>query len=128
MSVAHTVYVIEDELSVRTGLMKLLRLLGLPAREYSTADAFLADFDGTAGCLLLDLRLPGMSGLDLLAELERRGQSMPVIVMTGHTDIKAVQRVEAFRPLGFLEKPFSFDDLKALIARWQAAIEGAERV
>jgi len=66
------------------------------------------------------VRMPGMTGLDLMRELKRRDLALPTIVMTGHTDQHSVQRFEAYEPLGFLEKPFSMTALRALVERWRA--------
>jgi FixJ family two-component response regulator len=66
--------------------------------------------------------MPGMSGLDLIIELNRRKSALPVIVMTGHTDERWVQRLEAYHPFGFLAKPFSMADLSALVDRWRATL------
>lgn len=122
MSPNPPVFVVDDEEPVRVSLAKLLRALGFPVQTFASAMAFLAsDARGTEGCLLLDLRMPGMSGIDLIEELSRRDQSIPTIVMTGHTDMRSVQRLEAFPLVGFLEKPFSVTQLKELLDRWRSA-------
>jgi two-component system response regulator FixJ len=115
------VFVIDDEEPVRLSLAKLLRAMGFPTRIFPTAAAYLeSDAIAEPGCLLLDLRMPGMSGIDLIEELHRRDLHVPTIVMTGHTDMKSVQRLEAFPLIGFLEKPFSVDQLRELLDRWRA--------
>jgi two-component system response regulator FixJ len=115
------VFVIDDEEPVRLSLAKLLRALGFPTRVFPSATSYLeSDALGEDACLLLDLRMPGMSGIELIEELERRALSMPTIVMTGHTDMQSAQRLEAFPLIGFLEKPFSVDQLKVLLDRWRA--------
>ena len=117
------VFVVDDEEAVRKSLSKLLGAIGVPTETYASATAFLAGYAGDGqGCLLVDLRMPGMSGLDLIAELSRRKIALPTIVMTGHTDERSVQRLEAFGPLGFLEKPFSITELRALVERWRATL------
>lgn len=121
------VFIVEDEEVVRASLAKLLRAIGVPSRTFASAEAFLASYAGDeAGCLLVDIRMPGMSGLDLIEELERRGISLPAIVMTGHTDAKSLQRLDAFHTIGFLEKPFSVDQLKAMLGRWRSTLDRAE--
>ena len=111
------VFVIDDEEPVRVSLGKLLRAIGFPSRTFESATSFLAsDAVGSEGCLLLDLRMPGMSGLDLMEELRRRSAAMPTIVMTGHIDMASMQRLEDFQPVGFLEKPFSVAELKAALS------------
>ena len=115
------VFVIDDEEPVRASLAKLLRAMGYPTQSFPSAMSFLAsDAVGQPGCLLLDLRMPGMSGIDLIEELSRRQMTVPIIVMTGHTDMKSVQRLESFPLLGFLEKPFSVDQLRELLDRWRS--------
>ncbi len=114
------VYVIDDEEPVRLSLAKLLRAMGYPSRAFPSAASYLeSDAIGTEGCLLLDLRMPGMSGIDLIEELHRRHLLLPTIVMTGHTDMTSVQRLELFPLLGFLEKPFSVEQLRELLDRWR---------
>jgi FixJ family two-component response regulator len=116
------VFVVDDEEPVRVSLAKLLRAMGYPSRSFASAAAYLeSDAPGEGGCLLLDLRMPGMSGLDLIEELHRRQMTVPIIVMTGHTDMKSVQRLDAFPLIGFLEKPFSVVQLRELLDRWRAA-------
>ena len=116
-------FVVDDEEAVRTSLSRLLAAIGVPTETYASATAFLAsDAPGRAGCVLVDVRMPGMSGLDLMLELRRRNIHLPVILMTGHTDEQSIQRLEAERPFGFLEKPFSIKDLKALVERWRASL------
>ena len=115
------VFVIDDEEPVRLSLAKLLRALGYPSRVFPSAIAYL-DSDAVIedACLLLDLRMPGMSGIELIEELQRRGLRVPVIVMTGHTDAVSVQRLEAFPLVGFLEKPFAVELLKELLEKWRS--------
>jgi two-component system response regulator FixJ len=116
------VFVVDDEEPVRTSLAKLLRAIGFPARAFPSAASYLeSDVVGSDGCLLLDLRMPGMSGVELMEELRRRELHVPTIVMTGHTDMRSVQRLETFPLIGFLEKPFSVQQLKELLDRWKAA-------
>lgn len=121
------VFVIEDEEPVRESLARLLSAIGFPNRTFASAESFLASYAGDeAGCLLIDIRMPGMSGLDLIEELERRGVSLPAIVMTGHTDERSLQRLSTLHTIGFLEKPFSVGQLKAMLWRWRPPLGGAE--
>ena len=122
MSTCGPVFVVDDEEPVRVSLGKLLRAIGFPNENFGSAEAFLASYEGGVdGCLLVDLRMPGMSGLDLIEELKRRGSGLAVILMTGHADRAATRRLEGVQPLGFLEKPFSVNELRALLDRWQSA-------
>src|SRR4051812_818622 len=94
-------FVIDDEEAVRRSLAKLLGAIGVPTETYASAVAFLsACAMDRPGCLLVDLRMPGMSGLDLMMEMKRRNIHLPVILMTGHTDERSVQRLEAHQPFG----------------------------
>jgi two-component system response regulator FixJ len=79
-------FIVDDEEIVRGSLGRLLRAIGVPNTGFASAEAFLAGYSGAPGCLIVDIRMPGMSGLDLLEELQRRGTMIPAIVITGHTD------------------------------------------
>lgn len=117
------VFVIDDEEPVRVSLAKLLRAMGYPTQSFASATAFLeSEAASENGCLLLDLRMPGMSGIDLIEELSRRQQTVAIIVMTGHTDMRSAQRLDPFPLVGFLEKPFSVDQLRELLDRWRFGI------
>jgi two-component system response regulator FixJ len=117
---AETVYVVDDEEPVRSSLGRLLRAIGFESVTYPSAEAFLAAYhSGDGGCLLLDLRMPGMSGLDLIEELTRRAIALPIIMMTGHTDDESKRRISQYDTLGFLEKPFSVEQLKEILERWR---------
>ena len=116
------VFVIDDEESVCAALTKLLRAIGIPCETFPSAQAFLDGYTpGRHGCLLVDIRMPGMSGFDLIEELHRRDIHLPAIIMTGHTDAAALERLEALQPIGFLEKPFTLDELKQSLERWRQA-------
>jgi FixJ family two-component response regulator len=121
------VFIIDDEEPVRMALAKLLGALGVRSKSFASAEAFLESYSGNeAGCLMVDLRMPGMSGLDLIEELARRQIALPVIVMTGHTDARSLQRLDALHPIGLLEKPFSMGQLKAMLDRWRSALSPRE--
>ena len=118
------VFLVDDEEPVRNGLSRLLRVIGLSSKTFESAEAFLESYDGNqTACLLVDIRMPGMSGLDLIEELERRQIALPSIVMTGHADPSTMQRLTTLRTLGCLEKPFSVVQLKALLGRWWATLD-----
>lgn len=100
--------VVDDDESVRESLPDLLRKLGFAARAFSSAQEFLSsDSVDETQCLILDVAMPGMTGLDLQQELKRRGYSFPIIFITAHRDIEI--REQAFRQgaAQFLYKPFS---------------------
>lgn len=118
------VYVVDDDDALRDSLRWLLESAGYRAATFGDAERFLSAFEpGLASCLLLDVRMPGLTGLELQEELNRRGQTLPIIFITGHGDVPmAVQAVKngAFH---FLEKPFSDAQLLQLID--QAAERGS---
>jgi len=102
------VSVVDDDESVRESLPDLLKEFGFAARAFSSGQAFLSSaFVDATRCLILDIAMPGMSGLDLQQELKRRGQAIPIIFITGQKDEGI--RSEAFRQgaVRFLYKPFS---------------------
>ena len=116
-----TVFVVDDDPAMRSSLQFLIESIGHRVRTFPTAEAFLDAWDGGApGCLVLDVRMPGMSGLDLQAELQRRGRTIPTIVITGHAEVTMAVRAVKNGALDFLEKPFS-DQL--LLDRIAQAIE-----
>jgi two-component system response regulator FixJ len=113
--------VIDDDEAVRRSVAFLLEMADLPARTYGSAREFLDIVDSLRnGCVVTDVRMPGMSGLDLVRHLKDIGVKLPVIVITGHGDVPMA--VEAMRAgvTDFLEKPF--DDV-ALIAAVRAALD-----
>ena len=103
-----TVFVIDDDAAVRQSLSLLLKSMALAAETFESAQDFLDRADPRRpGCLVLDIRMPGMSGLELQVELERRGFSLPVIFITGHGDVSMAVRAMKSGALDFIEKPFS---------------------
>jgi FixJ family two-component response regulator len=110
--------VVDDDESVRESLPDLLRELGFAARVFSSAEEFLSsDCVDETRCLILDIAMPGMSGLELYQELKRRGQEIPVVFITGQRDESLRARVVKQGAAGFLLKPFSDVDLLAAIKR-----------
>ena len=102
------VSVVDDDVSVRESLPDLLRQFGFAARAFSSAEAFLESYVlGTARCLVLDVAMPGMSGLDLQQELMRRQQEIPIVFITGTGDQTVRSRVLAQGAVECLSKPFS---------------------
>ena len=112
------VYVVDDEPSVCLSLKRLLRSVGLEARTFGSALEFLHSKRPDApGCLVLDVRLPGLSGLDLQAELAARTITLPIIFVTGHGDIPMSVRAMKAGAVEFLTKPFREQDLLEAIHR-----------
>lgn len=106
------VHLVDDDASVRAALEDLLASVGLTTRSYVSAADFLerATFEQPA-CLVLDVRMPGMNGLDLQQELQRRALALPIIFITGHGDIPMSVRAMKQGALEFLTKPFRDQDL-----------------
>jgi FixJ family two-component response regulator len=114
---APLVVIVEDDEGIREGLQDLLRSVGLDAIAFgSTADLLAASLPDRPGCLVLDVRLPGASGLDLQAKLAAMGSRLPIIFMTGHGDIPMSVRAMKAGALDFLTKPFRDQDMLDAIA------------
>ena len=107
-----TVYIVDDDEAVRSALRFLIRSVGLQAQVFASAPEFLAAYDPRhPGCLLLDVRMPGMSGLELQQELNQRGAPIPVVFITGHGDVPMVVEAMQQGAFDFLQKPFRDQDL-----------------
>lgn len=117
---AELLHVIDDDAGLRDALAFLLEVNGVDARFYESGDAFLAALPVEEGCLLTDVRMPGLTGLELVRELKARGIDLPVIVMTGHGDIPLAVEAMKAGVVDFIEKPFSDD---VLIIAIHAAFE-----
>lgn len=103
-----TVFIIDDDTEVRQALALLMESVGLKASTYASADAYLEDFTpDTPGCLILDVRMPGMSGLELQARLTAEAIHPPVIIITGHGDVPMAVRAVQAGAVDFIEKPFN---------------------
>ena len=106
-----TVFIVDDDQAVRDSLRMLLRSIGLQAEAFASAHEFLEAYGDRPGCLVLDIRMPGMSGLELQDELNRRQAILPIIFITGHGDVPmAVEAMQA-GAVDFLQKPFRDQDL-----------------
>jgi FixJ family two-component response regulator len=117
---AGSVFVVDDDYDVRASIALLLRSVGVEARCFDSAETLLAALDGgSAGCVVTDVRMPGMSGLELQQELARRGLALPLIMITGHADVPMAVAAMKAGALDFLEKPFGDQQL---IDRVQAAL------
>ena len=108
-----TVFVVDDDAAVRKSLVRLLRSAGYQAQPFASAGEFLDHWHehATTGCLVLDVQMPGLSGLDLQRELRSNSHSLPIVFITGHGDIPmSVQAMKA-GAVDFLSKPFQAEDL-----------------
>lgn len=111
-----TVFIVDDDESIREGLSNFLEAIGINARCYATAEEFSADWtDAMAGCLLLDARLPGISGVEFQELLRKAGTKIPVIFMTAHGDIPMVRKVMKAGAVEFLTKPFQKEELLSAV-------------
>jgi len=101
-----TVFLVDDDAAIRDALSLLLSLKGMRAQVFASAEAFLETYQPDwRGCLLTDLRMPGMSGLDLNQSLRQRGVSLPVILLTAHGDVATARAALKSGAFDFLEKP-----------------------
>ncbi len=114
------VHVVDDDDAVRDSLAFLLTSSDLVAKTYASGDEFLGALPmDSIGCIVTDIRMPGLSGIDLIRELRRRGMDTPVIVITGHGDVPLAVEAMKLGAFDFLEKPFDDD---ALVASVKAAL------
>jgi FixJ family two-component response regulator len=115
------VFIVDDDASVRDSLRWLIESVQLNVECYATAQEFLDGYQGQqTGCVVLDVRMPGISGLDLQEELRQQGFILPVIIITGHADVPMAVRAFKSGVFDFIEKPFND---QRLIDRIQQAIE-----
>ena len=124
--VAGMVFIVDDEEAVRDSIGLLLRSVGIRSQGFPDARAFLDGYQPEQrGCLILDIRMPRLSGMELQQELNRKGWSIPLIFITGHGDVPMA--VEAMRAgaVDFLQKPFKDDEL---IRRVQKALEQDQKM
>jgi two-component system, LuxR family, response regulator FixJ len=106
------VYIADDDESLRALLRALVHSIGLPCRVFNSANKFLEQYDPRQpGCLVLDLFMPGMSGLELQEELNRRGAMIPVIFITGHADVASAVAAVRHGAFNYLQKPFRNSEL-----------------
>ena len=121
MEAESTVFVVDDDADLRESVGWLLESAGLRVKSYSTAQEFLTHYKPEEpGCLLLDVRMPGLSGLDLQEELRRRGVPPPIIIMTGHARVPMAVRALKDGAIDFIQKPFSD---QSLLERIRQAID-----
>ena len=115
---APIVYIVDDDDAIRSALRLLLKSVGLAAATIPSAQEFLATYDPQQpGCLILDVRMPGMSGLELQQQLNLRGTIIPVIFITGHGDVPMAVEAMQQGAFDFLQKPFRDQDLIERIQR-----------
>ena len=112
MSEQITVFIVDDDEEVRYSLKLLIESVGLETETYDSAQSYLDSFDGSrAGCLILDVRMKGMSGLNLQEQLSKKPICPPIIIITGHGDVQMAVRAVKAGASEFLEKPFNEQEL-----------------
>ncbi len=120
MGVDPTVFVVDDDPAIRKALSWLVESVGLNVETYASAPEFIEKFDPSrAGCLVLDVRMPGVSGLELQAEIAAKNKDLPVIMITGHGDVSMAVGAMKAGVYDFIEKPFND---QRLLDRIQQAI------
>jgi len=121
-----TVFVVDDDGAVRDALSMLIRSIGLPVESFADAAAFLAAHDPERpGCLVLDVRMPGMSGLELQERLNGMASPLPILFISGHGDVPVAVHAMRNGAVDFLQKPF---DEQALIDSIHRSIERDRRI
>jgi FixJ family two-component response regulator len=116
-----TIYVVDDDAGVSRALASAGALLGHPVRAFASAAEFLAAYNpGSPGCLVLDIKMPGMTGLELQRKLADDGVRLPVVMVSGHADVRIAVEAMTLGALTLLEKPFRLDEL---IAHLRKALE-----
>ena len=116
-----TVFVVDDGGAVRKSLQRLMESVGLPVETHKSAEAFLEHYDGTRpGCLVLDIRMPGIDGLQLQEKLVSDRINIPTIIVSGHGDVEKAVRAMKSGAVDFIKKPYKGD---ILLARIREALE-----
>jgi FixJ family two-component response regulator len=118
------VHVIDDDEAVRESLEALLMASGFETETYRSAEDFLARAPSDRGCLLLDVNMPGMSGIDLLQHLADHGRPTPAVLLTANPDQRLRQRARQLGAAAFLSKPVTETDLLSAIADAKAGRKG----
>ena len=111
------VFVVDDDADIRDSMRLLLEVAGFKVRNYTSARQFLDDESPKQGCLVADIRMPDMSGLELQEEAARRHLDLPVIIMTGHGDVPLAVKAMKAGAIDFLEKPFDDERMLASVRR-----------
>ena len=120
------VFVVDDDADARDSLCALLESAGVTAEAHESARAFLNAYQpGRPGCLIADIRMPDMDGLELQEELNRRNAGLPVIVVTGHADVPLAVRAMKAGAVDLIEKPYDDELLLASVRRALAQAQGA---
>ncbi|HEX4293571.1 MAG TPA: response regulator [Rhizomicrobium sp.] len=122
MTTNQPILIVDDDREVRESLCALLEAAGFAVRSYVSANALLSDELPENACLITDIRMPGMDGMELQAEIVRRGLNLQVIIITGHGDIPLAVRALRAGATDFLEKPFSAQTMLTSVKRAFAVV------
>lgn len=133
---SQTIFIVDDEAVLRKTLSLIVGQLGHRVQAFESADEFLAYFDGSQpGCLISDVRMPGMDGMELLQELMSRGTKIPVVMLSGHGDIPMAVAAVKIGAVDFLEKPAEAEQLRekvtkalALDTKWRMGQDEREEI
>ena len=114
---APTAYVVEDDESIRTLWRWLMESNGIAVRTFVSATEFIAAYRDEPGCLVLDVRLPGMSGLELQQHLRQSGVEIPIVFMSAHGDVPTAVSAMKGGAVDFIQKPFSYREVVSIIEK-----------
>lgn len=121
------IHIVDDDASVRASTSFLLRSCGYATQIYASGGEFLERVHLAEGCILLDLRMPGMDGFAVQAELARRNVDLPIVLMTGHGDVPSAVRALKLGALDFIEKPFTEGQLNEAVQQALAAAASQQK-
>ena len=127
-----TVFIVDDDPAVRDAIRWLMEQVKLKVQVFASADEFLASYiPGTHGCIILDIRMPGMSGLELQERLKAARAFIPIIIITGHGDVSIAVRAMKAGAVEFLQKPFNdqllLDTVQSALSTYSAIWDQEER-
>jgi FixJ family two-component response regulator len=126
MTATQTLFVVDDDDAVRRALVGVGALLDVPVKSFAAADEFLEAFTPEqSGCLVLDVKMPRMTGLELQRVLADRGVRLPVVMISGHADVRVAVEAMTLGAVTLLEKPFSLEELLRSVRRGLALDLGA---
>jgi FixJ family two-component response regulator len=114
---APTAYVVEDDESIRTLWRWLMESNGIAVRTFASATEFIAAYRDEPGCLVLDVRLPGMSGLELQQHLRQNGVEIPIVFMSAHGDVPTAVSAMKGGAVDFIQKPFGYREVLSIIEK-----------
>lgn len=127
MEAKRCAYVVDDDPGIRRTIKRILDSSGMHTEEFESAECFLSGYsERSCGCVLLDMRLPGMDGLDLLDRISALPPANPIIMLSGYGDIPSAVRAVQAGALNFLQKPFAKDELLRIVERAFEEIEARD--